>query len=244
MGREPKMESFFTNLSDTNFSLKELAENREELEELLYYMEASRCKQVTDAIRKLSDEEVEYSKRNIVSNLVRLYPLSQDLVHKILQDIPKSDFYFIEGFDLNEKVYKILKQGLKDAQGKSVTTTKRFQEYQEDVEKLARDAESLEEKALQFQELRQRKKQLEGRIEELRRETDEAEMAREIAALEDEERSLQNTKKQKEQEISDLHGTINSVKRELDALQDNFDHGEELELLGELLKKFPLDAED
>ena len=78
----------------------------------------------------------------------------------------------------------------------------------------------------------------------MRRETDEAELAREIAALEDEERSLQNTKKQREQEISDLHGTINSVKRELDALQDNFDHGEELELLGELLKKFPLDAED
>lgn len=78
----------------------------------------------------------------------------------------------------------------------------------------------------------------------MKRETDEAEMKKKIAALEDEERSLQNRKKQREQEISNLHESINKVKRELDAYKDNFDNDEELELLGELLKKFPPDAED
>ena len=244
MVREPKMESFFANLSDEHFSLNKLADNRDGLEELFYYLEESHCRQVTDAIKNLSDDAGDYSRKNIVANLVRLYPLSQDLVHKILQDIPQSDYYFIEGFDVNEKVYKALKHILKDAQGKSVTTTKRFQEYQEDVEKLAKDAENMEQKAGQFQELRQRKRELEARIEELRRETDEKQINNKIAELEDEARSLEREKERQQARTAELHGIINDVKRELNAMKDNFDSDEDLELLGELLKNFPQDAED
>lgn len=163
MSSEPKLDSFLLNLSDTDFSLKELAENRDELEELLYYMEASHCKQVTDEIWKLTDSDDEggkYSKRHIVINLVKLYPLSQDLVREILKGIKNSDQWFCEGVDVDEKVLHILRERLKKAKEDCINSTNRFNDYQKDVEKLADDAKSMEEQASQFQDLRQKNRNL------------------------------------------------------------------------------------
>jgi len=246
MVAEPKLERFFANLSDENFSVGEFSDNPGELEEILYYMDELKSRQITDALRAMSNEDYagDYSPKNIIANLVKLYPLSQNIVHKILQDVPKSDHYFIEGFDVNERVYNALKHILKEAQTQNPSSTNRFQEYKKDVDKLAKDAEGLEQKAKEFQELRDQKRELEARVAALRRETDGEEIKKDIAELEDEERSLRRQKERQEEKKAELRSLIDNAKRELSEMQDNLESDEELNLIRELLEKFPIDAEE
>jgi len=240
MTGEPKLENFLTNLADASFSLEELTKDKDELAELLWYLDGSRSKQVVTSLKEWPNKN---DRENIIKNVVSLYPLSQYLVREILTDISGSDYYFIGGFDIEELTYKKLRERLKETQGQSVKTTKRFQEYQEDIDKLIEEANKLEADAEKFRDLKLKKEDLIARVNALRQETDEDTMRQIIAELEDEQRNLEWQKTRQEEMKQKHKKMINDIKLELQSNEKKLDESE-LELLRELIETFPPDAED
>lgn len=240
MAREPKLESFFENLVDENFSVKEYATDRDDLAELLYYADKDNSRQVLDEILE-KDEKI---REKIVENLTKLYPLTQDIIFEILKEFQKSDTMFLNGFDPEDRVLKHLNSVLKDVKEKRINLTKKVDDYNSKIEKLKNNMSELEDKRSEFNDKIKEKEELEARIEILKKETTEGALNSEVESLEIEEKNLQNQKRRLEEKREQLHKIIDDIKGEIVVLKERAEPGEELDLMRELLQKFPPDAED
>ena len=243
MARDPNIENFFAVLEDEDFSINKVIDSdkgNENLQEFLWYMNESRVEQICEELKKKED-----SRRDLViKNLSQLYPLSRNLLNQIFSSIRGSDYHFIKGFDIGRQFLDTVKSLLLDIENKTGRTTKLFQDYKKDVEKKEQEAENLRMASEQFKELKEQRDRLELEIQRLQTEVDGGKLKQDIENLKDEELKLRNRLRQNEEDYNKRHATVNELKNELQAMESKLDSNEELELLRELLNKFPPDVED
>lgn len=243
MAREPNIGGFFAILDDEDFAVEKLIDasgNSDNLQEILWYMDEDRARQISVELRKKDDK----SRGRVIQNLARLYPLSRNLLYRILTDIRGSDYHFVKGFDMSRQFLDIVSSLLADIESKSGKNTRTFNDYKESVESLRRESERLRAASEQFKDLKAERDRLESEIERLKTEADAGKLNREIEELRDEERELRNRLRQLEEDHAKRHKTVNDLKNELRALESKADSGKELQLLQQLFREFPPDVED
>ena len=243
MARDPNIESFFALVEDEDFALEKLTsdDSTDNLQELLWYMDESRVGQVCNSLKQKDDEHRDM----IIKNLAKIYPLSRTLIFEIMSEIRGSDFMFIKGFDIGSNFIDMLKAVLNEIENKSGgKMTKLFQDYKKDIENKQKEAEKLFEASVEFKSLQAEKQRLETEIEKLNSETNETQLKQDISQLKDKESRLKNKLRQHKEDYQKLHETINDLKVELSSMENKMDSQEEIQMLRELIKKFPPDTED
>ena len=104
---EPKIDHFLSMLADKNFQPVALKDNLDNMAEVLWYIDPERAKG-GEVVNKLieapesNEVKTEERRKQIITNLAKLYPLSQNLVLNILRNVDYSDDAFLVGFDLQQ----------------------------------------------------------------------------------------------------------------------------------------------
>ena len=242
MASEPHIEHFFATLADADFSIDKVIGddgNIELLPELLWYMKRSRAEQVCDELNDLSDEQREL----VIQSLASLYPLSRELLARVLLDVRGGDANFIKGFDRSQQFCRSLKETLAFIESESGGSTRLFDNYKHDVDQLEKKANDLRARGEQFKDLQSRKATLEAEVERLQSELSKEKLEHDIDALRDEERRLRAQIREHEESFGKQQKIVNDVKNELKRSEKTMSRDEQ-QLLADLFARFPADAED
>lgn len=246
---EPKIDHFLSMLADKNFQPVALKDNLDNMAEVLWYIDPERAKGgevVNKLIESPESNEVktEERRKQIITNLAKLYPLSQNLVLNILRNVDYSDDAFLVGFDLQQKVKQQIKSimdKVKDRRGKLTGDVSR---YTKEMEQLNAEKEELLQSADEHREARERLENLRSEVERLQQETDVQEMKRRTSEYESEKNRLEAELARQKDEQNKRSAEIEHLARELEAIQDRLDPGDETRMLRDLLRHFPKDTED
>ena len=244
---EPKIDHFLSLLADKNFGPIALNENPDNIAEVLWYIDPERAGSVLNKLIESPEKnevKTEERRKQIITNLTKLYPLTQSLVLDILRNVNYSDDAFLVGFDLQQKVKQQIKSIMDNVKDKRLKLTGDVSRYTKEIEELNAEKEDLLQSADEHREAKERLENLRSEVQRLRHETDEEELTRRINELEGEKNRLEEELVRQKDEQNKRSAEIEHLARELEAMQDRLDPGEETRLLRDLLRKFPHDAEE
>ena len=248
---QDRLEEFLTFLSDPKKSPIEqlnllnerptLEEYKEKIELLFVYLGESYVATVWDAAQKKDTVQQE----KIMENIMTLYPLSQGLVHHILREVSQSDGFLVRGADIGDKVYKALKNILKQMQSekqlKGEKMTERFARYENDLNALDEEIKKLQQDSDKLQSYKIEKQKKETKKEQLEKETNPEERRKILEKLDNEIADLQAKKRAYEASEGEKLRFKEKLEKELKEEYDKIDNEKEKKLIRELLKEFPVD---
>lgn len=251
---EPNLEKFFVELKKADFNPSTLQEDEETLQLLLWYFDAGRTQNVMEEFfdtAKTPRKDAE----QILTNLAKLYPLSTSLVMDIMRQAQKPtyddgrelfrDAEFLEGFDMAKKMRDEIISVFAGIEGNVIRLTKETQEYLQEINNLHADMENLERQAENFRSRREERDELQRRVNQLQNDINEGELTRQIENLKDTERQLERTKNSLIDEKNKKQNKIDELKKEIGELENKKSTSiEEIGMIRELFRKFPVDAED
>ena len=241
---EPNKERFFATLKDKNFSLNNLKDNIDTINELLWYLDSDRVKSqeiVRDLVNMNNKDRV-----ITITNLAKLYPLSQNLVLAILDnvDINYSDEAFIYGLDVANNVKNAIKGILENVHKVHGKLTNNTSIYKKEISSLKDKQIDLENELKENSALKAELEQLRAKVDQLTKETDETLQRKELEDLKDEEQRLLAKKRNQEDEKNKIQRHIVEICLELKAAEAQPGPKEKKKILQEFLLKFPKDAEE
>lgn len=183
------------------------------------------------------------NKELILENLMKLYPLSQNLVFYILRRSENYEEFFVRGLDIKERVYKCIKDIISEMRSKAGKDrlTKRFEDYEHDIKCLEERVEELKSNISKEKEYLEKKQKLEEEYCNLKQESSQEMRDAKIEELNKQINELQMKKKRFEKEYDGKQKNLAKLKKELAEDKDKLESEDEKRLLKELLKKFPKD---
>lgn len=246
MATSENLDKFINILSKNNILDLKLSQNNIENEEFIdniklifTFFQLDYKEAVWHKIKSLGKNERE----NVLINLMKLYPFSQNIVLELLRKREQYDDMFVRGVDFNECVYKCLKEKLNDmrrAFGEG-RLTKRFEDYEADIKDLGKKIEELQSNISKNHEYYEKKQHLEAELKDLEKEFQKEEQETCLAKLEKEINEIKNKKTIYEKEIKEKKDKLKKIKEELELEKDKFEDKDMNMHLRELLKKFPAD---
>ena len=245
MAFEPNKENFLARLEDANFDIANFIDNGEELQEIFWYLDARRANEITGDILKICAQNRKASEQ-IITNLAKLYPLSRAIVLNLFASahaLNYPDAYFLTGFDAAKKVHTEIIAIFKEVGQRILRLTREAQEYQRTIANLNAEHDRLEKAAQELQNLRDERDRLQREVNQLREDTDNKKLQARIEELETEKNQLEGERHRQHSEIEKREKYLSDVRAELSELEKHLDSSEELQMLRELFKKFPADAE-
>ena len=254
MAVEPNLEKFFVELKKADFNPSTLQEDEETLQLLLWYFNAGRTQIVMEEFFDASKTPRKDAEQ-ILTNLAKLYPLSTSLVMDIMRQARKPayedghelfrDAEFLEGFDMAKKMRDEIVAVFSEIEGNVVRLTRETQDYVQEINNLHANIENLEREAENFRSRRNERDELQRRVSQLQTDINEGELSRQIENLQDTVRQLENEKNRLLDEKNKKQNKIDELKREIGELENKKStSAEEIGMIRELFKKFPVDAED
>lgn len=243
---EPQLERFLNRLADSRFA--DSWNHYDDLvTDIFTYLDRARAQAVTMAI-KARDEK---SRKIIISNVARLYPLSAFLLEAILKDARQADEIFAHSFETCSSVLNELTSCLAKIEKNSNSwTTVAFQKLQSDIAKLEGRLENLSAPVGKYAELLKKKQELEEKLaaddqavqeEELRRQTDM--LDNELREREGRIQTLKENLAKKERDKKSYDRNIADLVAQLEDLE-SFATEEQKRAWELLLKDFPNDAHE
>lgn len=253
MDFEPGKESFLARLKASDFNPSNLLEDVTALAEILWYLDERRTQEIVIEIltpEKTSRADAE----QIITNLAKLYPLSRALVGKIMSSLRKPkyedgvelyrDAEFLEGYDVAKTMRDEIVKTFSEVESKVIRITKEVQNYKNDLARLNKDKSELERNLAQLREVAAERDRVQAEVAQLRIDTDEQTLRKQIEELNNERNQLEATKAEHKLRVEQSEKSIRDVKAELRDLEKTSNRDEEINLIRELFKKFPNDAED
>ncbi len=257
--REPQLEDFMAELEAKDFSLVQLLvygnkRNKqsedlayEKITQTLWFLDESRAETVADEILRTynaKDRDVEYLS-TVSKNLMMLYPLSQEVVLRVLKSFSKASDGVMDGMYLGRETLKCISTLNTKFTGINGAPAHDLQKYAKEVQDLKDKIQECDEsfaKAHAFMHERDRLlKVLEQKKKESSKEAQEAELAR----LQKEIADLERDKLSRENEIKAKTELRRKLKEKLDEIKDEVEPTGEKRTLQRLLKGLPeLDRED
>ena len=245
MAFEPNKKIFLERLKSINFDISTVAKDTDALQEIFWYFDGNRDWEIVEDILNPVLTTPEDAKQ-IITNLAKIYPLSRTVIMKIMIDsrAPKySDEYFLIGFDVAKKVRAEILSVFKEVEEQLFRLTKATNDYRRSLIKLNAEYEKLEIQAQELQELRAERDYLQQQVDQLREDTKQETLKNKIEELQVEKNQLESEKHRQQSEIEQRQKNILKLKAELTDLAKKLNPSEELQMIRELLKKFPVDAE-
>lgn len=242
MANEPNLDHFLALLSEKDFPENAIHHLKENIDEFYWYLDEEkegRAGEVVDAISQLEAE-----RDQIFMSLVSLYPLSRSLILQILYGFPESDYGIIKGYDFEELMLHEITKFVDRVAEKRVKLTQYGNEYRKDIEDLQKRIQELETSAAKYGTLLQQKNELTEKRDQLERDIQEDKLNSDIAELQTDIERLKRQKQDQAERKKDLQKEKSSIQKELKALENKMDAQQDIDLLRELLKKFPSDAEE
>ncbi len=245
MANEPNLEHFLALLSEDDFAKTVVPhlgedENKENKEEILWYLDERREDEVMNAIAEAEDAE----RDRIFMGLASLYPLSRSLILKILYGFRDSDYGILKGFDFEERMLREIQAFVNKAAEIRATLTQNCKEYRADIEKCQQRIRELEKDAAEYSTLLQQKQELTTKKEQLERDMQEDKLNSDIAEMQADIERLKKQRQGQAERQKDLQKEKASIRKELKTLEGKMDAQKDINLLRELLKAFPSDAEE
>lgn len=237
---EPKLGHFLTILKSKNFELSDflLGEDKDldNIRELITYLDKNQAKSTLEGITKLGEDD----QNTVIQNLTLLYPLSQHLMFKVLEEIEESDHSFIKKFDIDKGMCNKMDAILRDVEKQIGKMTSTGNEYTDKIKRLKKRIESLEtayENQKEISDLEQKKKDLE---EELKPEN----INSKIAALKKENSDYEAKIAKIKEDTKKLELQKSDLVQELKKLESKLDDSRQIKSLKQFLKTCPKDEVD
>lgn len=253
MAFEPNKENFMARLTAADFELEDLLDDIDALQEVLWYLDGRRAREIVDTVFD-AKATTRSQAAQLIKNLAKLYPLSKPLVMSIMADVREvsrddgrrlyRDASFLEGFDAAEETRRAILATFKEIGGRAIRLTREVSEYQRSLERLAGERERLNQAADNLAELRRERDKLQAQVDKLREDTDEKILREQNENLRVALEQLEGEKRRRQTEMQEKQRRISAVKAELKDLAKHTDSSEETRMIRDLLKKFPIDAED
>lgn len=251
---EPNKENFMARLTSKNFSVEELLDDVDSLKEVLWYLDGGRTREIVET---LFDAEVTSREESaqLIKNLAKLYPLSKSLIMSIMADsreLPHAvndrplyrDYLFLNGFDAAEETRLAIIATFNEINSNLFLLTREVKKYRKSLEELEGERDRLNETTETLETLRHERDELQAQIDRLRADNDEQKFREENENLHGTLIRLEGEKKRRQAELAEKRCCIKLLTAELAASADKDKSAEETQLLKELMKKFPSDAED
>lgn len=215
-------------ISENNKSIIEILEDNgrkisSEIEQLLYYCNQNRSETVENAFNQLKDKD----KKVIFRALVYLYPLTQNIIIRMIKKADNKPIDFLELYDQNKEMLKIIEGNISIVKDNSNYTNVGVSDYSKKLNKLLKDIEDLEnnrdklEKSIEgYSEKHKLYNNLQNEIKKLEQ-IKELGLDNEIEQLKMQKKHLINIKNSKDKEKDKLINEIELLKNELDSIKDN-----------------------
>lgn len=236
---EPQLDRLFAQLGAPGFRLETLSQDKEFLENLVWYCCDER--RAASTLEKLNQENPERKKR-ILTRFGALYPLTRLILLQALKKVDYADEYFCLGSDPDKTVLGAIRNILAEL-GRNSRLTSHTLNYKEEVERLEKEVERLK-------PLQEEKAQCEQKLLDLKALANRQELENEIGRLNDEiknfENSTENLRLDRDEAFrrrEELRAEEERIKNELNTLRDGADK-KRLELLRKLFETFPPDHEE
>ena len=246
MATSENLDKFISILSKNNILDLKLSQNNIDNEEFIdniklifTFFQLDYKEAVWHKIKSLGKNELE----NVLINLMKLYPFSQNIVLELLKKREQYDEMFVQGLDFNVDVCRCLSDIIFDMRRASGDgrLTKRFEVYEADIKDLEKKIEELKNNIKTNQKYCIQKRELEAELKELEKESKWEEQEANLANLEKEINEIKNKKAIYEKEIKEKKDKLKKIKEELELEKDKFEDKDMNMHLRELLKKFPAD---
>lgn len=235
--REPQISSFFSILKDPKFTVR-ILNNEDALREMLYYLDPERSQNVLSALMGRTNED----RKQIITNLAKLYPLSRFLIKVIVDNFKDSDDFVCDGFELERGVINSLTRAL-NTMKKKVHNNTFFNSCKEKLSKLNDQVKDLQPQIDEAMELARREQELKEQLETDKKSREIAALKESIKSLEDQINSLENDLKNNQQKREENEMRVARLCKDLENQHESWSL-EQQELWHQLLSKFPADGEE
>lgn len=246
MATSENLDKFISILSKNNILDLKLSQNNIDNEEFIdniklifTFFQLDYKEAVWHKIKSLGKNERE----NVLINLMKLYPFSQNIVLELLKKREQYEELFVQGLDFEMSVCGCLSEILFDMRRASGDgrLTKRFEDYEAYIKDLEKKFEELQSNISKNREYYEKKQHLEAELKDLEKEFQKEEQETCLAKLEKEINEIKNKKIIYEKEIKEKKDKLKKIKEELELEKDKFEDKDMNMHLRELLKKFPAD---
>ncbi len=229
--REPNLKELIESLAEEEFLEGIFQRNRDPYEEVSQLMYFLRKEQVATLYNEFSELD-ETKRQKVFSSLVKLYPLSRDIVKHLIIKREKAPVDFLHIYDWNKEVLSSFKETVREIKESSYSNSSEYNSYQRELERLTAEI-SQQESTLQelyasrgeLTEKRERKEQLRKELEQMEYEckhdleADIEDLEREVESLKSKQRKLVETKNHLKVELEEIAKALD--KNESDSAYQN-----------------------
>lgn len=248
---EPNLNNFIADLMAEDFNLLQIVANggsdeysslsQKKLYDAIWFFDKRHAATVVDYIRREMDID---DQNKVMSRLAQLYPLSQNIVLRMLQSLPKTTDGLREGFDLGKEVLGEISANIILISKNSGKITREFENYAKEIERKKTDIKKYEEIIAKDTSYAREKKELDTKIKAL---MEEASKDNKQKVLDAKHQEIERLKKEKEDLIAknkEAETIRSKLKKEIKECEGKLEKTSEKESLRSLLELFPKDVEE
>lgn len=239
--REPNIKGLIESLASENF-MEEVFEpgrnEKEEIEQMMYFFGEQQAPTFYHEITELPEDK----EGAVFASLVRLYPLSRNIIFYLLKKREKKPQDFLQVYDQDFCLLNQMKRDLETVQDNSSVISMQYGNYLKEIQKLDQQMQEMESEKQKLrnasdevQEKRAKNQRLREELELLEKE-DEQDRTKE---LQDNIDRLKRKKEKELQEKSKMEKELTEIKDSLSAKNFSKAYEEALTALEKCLKNTP-----
>lgn len=239
MINSPDLENLVEILKKEN-SKQEIFESEENIGNLLYFLREENIGTFYKEIEKNFEISEENKYENIIVNLVQFFPLTEEIVKKIIYHMKNNENKYIDqGYDISGILINNLRFFLSNFDKIKDTQIKKIKTYNLQIEKYNKQKEELESRKKEIKEKGAENQVLYNEVENLKKEVEELKISFSEEGLENKKIELQQERenfRKKEKEFAVIQGEIEKIARDIANLE-GFDDNEAFEEFKRFTKK-------
>ena len=243
--REPNLKELVESLAEEDFLEGIFQRNRdayEEVSQLMYFLRREQAATLYNEFSELDDKK----KQKVFSSLVKLYPLSQDVVKYLIIKREKAPVDFLRIYDRNREVLASFKETIGEIKDSSHCNSIEYNNYQKELERLTTEISHLEntlqelyESKSELREKRETRKRLEKEKEEIEHECESDVLEQEIEVLRQEIEGLKNRQRKQIETKNALKEELEKIAGELDNKESDPTYQDALSALANCIRAIP-----
>lgn len=219
--REPNIKELVESLAEEDFVEGIFQRNRdayEEVSQLMYFLRREQVATLYNEISELKEDK----KQRVFTSLVKLYPMSQDIVKHLVIKREKAPVDFLHIYDRNKELLDSFKKTVKELKESSYSNSSEYNRYQKELETLGNEISELKtslqklyESESELKEARDQKANLEAKRQELIDEYTHGNLEHDIENLKQEIENLKAKQRQQSEEKKRLKKELDEMAGEL-----------------------------
>lgn len=243
--REPNIKKLIEDLAEENFLEGIFMGNKDaydEISQLMYFMRREQVSTLYNEISELKEDK----KQRIFTSLVKLYPMSQDIIKHLIIKREKTPLDFLHIYDYNKELLESFRQTIKEIKESSYSNSSEYNSYQRELEKLNSEILELEGKRQElyesksgWKEAKDKKSKLEAEIQEIIYECDQGNLNHDIENLKREIENLKTKQRKKTEEKEYLRKELDEIIEELNRNESDPAYRDALSALANCIKMIP-----